>query len=191
MRWLLLSVWLVILLCGTFADAQEIYPISIPNPKDTPAPVYRGHSVAARDDTKLMVHEWAPPKLAPNKPVILFVHGIGMHGEPYASIAAGITSRGLVLVVPDLRGHGRSEGKREVLAAPHVLRADLAAVIALINNRYPGSPIVLAGESMGGLLATDYAWRGWLCLRRLFSSSRPRPTWVTCNSQGSSPWTRK
>jgi lysophospholipase len=83
-----------------------------------------------------------------------------MHGEPYGSIAAGFTSRGLVLVVPDLRGHGRSEGKRGELAEPHILRADLGAVIDVVRQRYPGAPVVLAGESMGGLLAADYAWRG-------------------------------
>jgi alpha-beta hydrolase superfamily lysophospholipase len=41
-----------------------------------------------------------------------------------------------------------------------VLRADVGEVIGLINKHHPKSPLVLAGESMGGLLATDYAWRG-------------------------------
>jgi alpha-beta hydrolase superfamily lysophospholipase len=160
MRCSWLSAWLVFTLSATTVGAQETYPLSIPTPKGSPAPLYQQHSVRARDDTKLIVHEWAPSKPAADKPVILFIHGIGMHGEPYASIAAGFTLHGLVFVVPDLRGHGRSEGKREELVAPHVLRADLAAVMALINKRYPGAAIVLAGESMGGLLAADYAWRG-------------------------------
>jgi alpha-beta hydrolase superfamily lysophospholipase len=152
--------WLTIAMHGTVFAAQETYPLSIPAPKDYAAPGVKRHSVLARDGTKLVVHEWAPPQTAAAKSVILFVHGLGMHGEPYASIANGFTSRGLPLFVPDLRGHGRSEGKRGVLALPHVLRSDLGAVVSFINERRPGAAVVLAGESMGGLLAADYAWRG-------------------------------
>ncbi len=50
--------------------------------------------------------------------------------------------------------------RRGELAPPHVLRADIGAVIDRIHQRYPGSPVVLLGDSMGGVLATDYAWRG-------------------------------
>ena len=160
MRWIWLGACLALTLCGPAVAAQERYPLSIPTPKGSSAPTYQQYSVLARDDLKLNVHEWAPTKRVAGKPVILFIHGIGMHGEPYASIAGGFTARGLVLVVPDLRGHGRSEGKREELAAPQVLRADLGAVIGHVNRRYPDASIVLAGESMGGLLAADYAWRG-------------------------------
>jgi alpha-beta hydrolase superfamily lysophospholipase len=142
-------------------DRAEVpYPESVPAPPGSPPHVYRQLAVSARDGARLIVHEWAPVKAAGEKPVVLFLHGIGMHGEPYGSVAPGFTSRGLVFVVPDLRGHGRSQGKRGELAEPHVLRADLGAVIDLIHQRYPGAPVVLAGESMGGLLAADYAWRG-------------------------------
>jgi alpha-beta hydrolase superfamily lysophospholipase len=155
-----LSAWLALSFLGPALLAQEGYPLSVPTPKGSPAPGHHKYQVTARDDLKLQVHEWAPPKPAADNPVVVFIHGIGMHGEPYGSIASGFTSRGLVLVAPDLRGHGRSEGKREALSAPQVLRADLGAVIGEVNRRYPGAPVVLAGESMGGLLATDYAWRG-------------------------------
>ena len=145
---------------GAAVYEQKIYPESVPALRGSPEPQYERLEMSARDGTKLVVHEWAPLKAPAGKPVILFVHGIAMHGEPYASIQAGFTSRDLTFVVPDLRGHGRSEGKRGELANPHVLRADLGAVIALINKRHPDAPIVLAGESMGGLIAADYAWRG-------------------------------
>jgi lysophospholipase len=155
-----LLVWVTVPLNATTLCAQGLYPLSIATPRGSPAPRYQQLSVSARDGTKLVVHEWAPPNGPAGKPVVLFLHGIGMHGEPYASIAAGFTSQSLTFIVPDLRGHGRSEGKRGELAKPHVLRADLGAVIALVSKRHPGAALVLAGESMGGLLAADYAWRG-------------------------------
>jgi alpha-beta hydrolase superfamily lysophospholipase len=143
------------------ADAKEpAYPQSIPVPAGTAAPAYTKLEVAARDGVKLTVHEWAPPKAVAGRPVVLFIHGIGMHGNPYGAIAAGFTAEGIPFVVPDLRGHGRSQGTRGQLAAPHVLRADLGAVIDLIGKRHPGAPVVLVGDSMGGILAADYAWRG-------------------------------
>jgi alpha-beta hydrolase superfamily lysophospholipase len=140
--------------------AEEIYPLSIPVPRGSPPPVYRRLEVPARDGLKLLVHEWAPPMPVAGKPVALFLHGIGMHGEPYGAIAAGFTSRNVPFVVPDLRGHGRSEGTRGELAPPHILRADIGAAIDAIHKRYPDAPVVLLGDSMGGVIAADYAWRG-------------------------------
>ncbi|MGH7174721.1 MAG: alpha/beta hydrolase [Gemmataceae bacterium] len=154
--------WLIagMAVSGSTLHAQEAYPLSIPVPDGSPAPVYKRWQVLARDDVKLVVHEWAPARPVAGKPVALFLHGIGMHGEPYRSIAAAFTSRGISFVVPDLRGHGRSEGRRGELAPPSVLRADIGAVIALIHKRHPDAPVVLLGDSMGGVIAIDYAWRG-------------------------------
>ncbi len=160
MRATVLLAGVALLLSAAPGFAQGRYPLSIPTPKGSPEPVYRQLSTRGRDGVKLVVHEWAPVRVAAGRPVVLFLHGIAMHGEPYGAVAAGFTSQNVIFVVPDLRGHGRSGGERGQLAAPHVLRADVGAVIGLIHERYPGAPLVLAGDSMGGLLAADYAWRG-------------------------------
>jgi alpha-beta hydrolase superfamily lysophospholipase len=155
------SLALVVLsVSGIASPAQEAYPLSIPVPRGGAAPVYKRLEVIARDGVKLVVHEWAPPKPDARKPVALFLHGIGMHGEPYGSIAAGFTAQGIPFIVPDLRGHGRSEGPRGELAPPAVFRSDVGVLIDWIHRRYTEAPIVLLGDSMGGVLATDYAWRG-------------------------------
>jgi alpha-beta hydrolase superfamily lysophospholipase len=155
-----IGVLLVLLGSASAIRAQEAYPVSISVPAGKPGPVYKRTTIASRDGVKLVVHEWAPPRPVLGRPVALFLHGIGMHGEPYGSIAAGFTSRNIPFVVPDLRGHGRSEGVRGELATPQVLRADLGAVFNWIHKRHPDAPIVLMGDSMGGVIATDYAWRG-------------------------------
>lgn len=147
-------------LVGGAACAEVPYPRSIPLPPGCPEPRSQQVPVTSRDGTRLVVHEWSPPQPAAGRSVVLLIHGIGFHGAPYAAIAAGFTSRGLILAAPDLRGHGQSGGTRGELAEAHVLRADIGAVIDHLTQRYPGRPLILAGESMGGLIAADYAWRG-------------------------------
>lgn len=160
MRTLSSWTWASILLIAGTAQADKPYPRSIPFPPGCSEPVYSREKVVSRDGTTLVVHEWAPVKPGAGKPVVLFLHGIGMHGAAYASVVAAFTCHDLIFVVPDLRGHGRSGGVRGELAEAHVLRADTGAVIDRIHEKYPGHPVVLIGDSMGGLLAADYAWRG-------------------------------
>jgi alpha-beta hydrolase superfamily lysophospholipase len=155
----ILSCTIALLSVGLPAAAQS-YPRSIPPPNGCPEPIYQRLNMTARDGIKLVMHVWAPPDSKPEKPVVLFIHGIGFHGEPYGSVASGFTCQGITLAVPDLRGHGRSEGESGELAAPHVLRADIGAELEFLRQRHPKAPLVLAGESMGGLVAADYAWRG-------------------------------
>jgi alpha-beta hydrolase superfamily lysophospholipase len=142
------------------ADWKSSYPLSVPVGKGMQEPVYRTLEVLARDGKKLVVHQWAAPTAKLGQPVVLFLHGIGMHGRPYGSVAAAFTSRDIFFLCPDLRGHGQSEGEREVLADPERLRSDLGEVMGLVNKRHPQSPVFIAGESMGGLLAADYAAHG-------------------------------
>jgi alpha-beta hydrolase superfamily lysophospholipase len=149
----------LLVLVSEAVRADDAYPQSIPTQNGSEAD-YKKLEASARDGEKLCVHEWAAAETPAGNPVVLFIPGIGMHGKPYGSIAPGFTSQKITFVVPDLRGHGESGGAHGRLAAPHVLRADLGAVIALINKRHPDAPVILSGESMGGLIAADYAWRG-------------------------------
>jgi alpha-beta hydrolase superfamily lysophospholipase len=149
----------VLFLTATFAGAGEPvpYPQSIPVPAGSPKPVYQPFRATCRDGTKLFVHEWAPPAAPARAPVVVFIHGIGLHGAPYAAVAPGFTLRGVAFVAPDLRGHGRSEGERGALAPPQLMREDISTVLNVTRRRHPGAPVFLVGESMGGLLAADYA----------------------------------
>ena len=98
--------WIALVAVGVGVSAtraQEAYPLSIPVPRGAAAPVYKRLAVTARDGIKLIVHEWAPPKPVAGKPVALFLHGIGMHGEPYGAVAAGFTSTSDLPRRPDSR----------------------------------------------------------------------------------------
>jgi alpha-beta hydrolase superfamily lysophospholipase len=133
------------------------YPVTVPCLERQPPPRYVSRNVTAKDQVDLTVHTWLPPKREAGQPVALLLHGIGLHGRPYAAIAAGFCRHGIVLAVPDLRGHGSSGGIRGDLADIAVLRGDLDRILDHLQEQLPDSPVILLGESMGGLLAAHYA----------------------------------
>jgi pimeloyl-ACP methyl ester carboxylesterase len=84
-------------------------------------------------------------------PVFLLVHGLGGSFVNWLSIAPSLAERGRVLLV-DLPGFGRSplEGRETTVEAN---RALVGRVIAEVAQR----PVVLIGNSMGGLISMLHA----------------------------------
>jgi acylglycerol lipase len=89
--------------------------------------------------------------------VLVFMHGIGGYGGMYYHMAEGLTGAVDAVYFPDVRGHGRSGGKRGDLVSRAQVLDDIASVIAQVREEHPGHAVVLAGESMGGLFALAYA----------------------------------
>jgi alpha-beta hydrolase superfamily lysophospholipase len=104
----------------------------------------------------LFVREW--PRPAPRY-LALLVHGYGEHGGRYAELAAVLTGHGAAVYAPDHMGHGRSAGERVVIEDFEDVVADVHAVAGLARAAHPDLPLVLAGHSMGGLIAARYAQR--------------------------------
>ena len=136
-------------------DTLTNYPISVPLPENASPPIREKRTLVSGDGAQLYLHLWRPP--ADIVGVVVFMHGIGLHGAPYEAIACGFTSRGLVLACPDLRGHGSSSGRRSVFPRRRQLLEDGDAVLAHLAEEYPEVPLFMAGESMGGLIAAEYA----------------------------------
>jgi alpha-beta hydrolase superfamily lysophospholipase len=91
--------------------------------------------------------------------VVVIAHGAGEHSDRYAHVAARLTAAGDVVHALDHRGHGRSQGAREVIADVDDAVADLDRLVELAVEAHPGVPVVLLGHSMGGMLAIRYAIR--------------------------------
>ncbi|MBT2419428.1 alpha/beta hydrolase [Streptomyces sp. ISL-22] len=87
-------------------------------------------------------------------PALLLVHGWGGDGREWSPHAESLAGRFRV-VVPDLRGHGRSEVPDEG-NTPAEMAADLAALVDALGL----GPVIAVGHSMGGqvvnLLAVRY-----------------------------------
>src|SRR5207253_10846420 len=68
-----------------------------------------------------------PDRPAAAAPGVLFLHGWGGSQEQYLCRAREVARLGLVGLVFDLRGHARSEGRRELVSREDNLRDAMAA----------------------------------------------------------------
>ncbi|MFF0143275.1 alpha/beta fold hydrolase [Streptomyces sp. NPDC005227] len=76
---------------------------------------------------------------------VLLVHGWGGDGREWSPHADGLAAAGHRVIVPDLRGHGRSPVPDKD-NTPTAMADDLAALI----GRLGAGPVVAVGHSMGG-----------------------------------------
>ena len=102
------------------------------------------------DDAELFFQTW--PVSAP-KSIILGIHGLGEHSGSYKYLAQGLEKSPYQLIMSDLRGHGRSAGKRGVGSIDEYI-LDIRLFVNVVQKRYPNLPFFFLGHSMGGLILT-------------------------------------
>ncbi|HVV81914.1 MAG TPA: lysophospholipase [Kofleriaceae bacterium] len=107
-------------------------------------------TVASSGDTTLYV-ELFRPAAAP-RAVAVVVHGYAEHIGRYREVAHVLVNAGLAVVGFDLRGHGRSSGRRGVIRSFTDYLDDLDAALAVARELHPGLPVVLVAHSNGGLI---------------------------------------
>lgn len=84
--------------------------------------------------------------------VLLVFHGITAYSEPYGKLLGEeLASAGFPVVGLDLRGHGRSDGRRGDLPGPERLALDLRETVAHLRRRY--ARVILLGHSLGVITA--------------------------------------
>lgn len=108
----------------------------------------------ASDGTEIFLRRSSPE--GETKAVVCFVHGVCEHSGRYARIADALTSAGYEFSAFDLRGHGRSGGKRGD-ARLEPTKDDVAELIRAARERPTTSrKVFLYGQSLGGLVALAY-----------------------------------
>jgi len=125
-------------------------------------------SLSSRGGEAPALHYYATfPEAAP-KAVVGLIHGYAEYGARYAHVADFWADRGIASVAIDLRGHGRSEGRRGFCVHFGDYLDDASQLEGLLQQRAPGAPAFLFGHSFGGLVAASLAiakptpWRGLL-----------------------------
>lgn len=88
---------------------------------------------------------------------VLFVHGLGEHGGRYDRLTEVVGALGLDLYAIDLRGHGRSQGKRGHVPDFTCYLRDLDRLIRRAGRETAGRTTFLVGHSLGGLVVGRYA----------------------------------
>ena len=106
---------------------------------------------------ELFYRRWRPDGTP--RAILLIVHGHGEHSGRYTNVVDWFVPRGYGVYAFDLRGHGRSPGKRGALESFGEFREDVRAFLDLVRQVEP-APVVLVGHSLGGLIALNYALRG-------------------------------
>jgi alpha-beta hydrolase superfamily lysophospholipase len=122
--------------------------------------------VSSRDNKKIFIRT---AKRKTEKAVII-LHGACEHSGRYNSLIKFLWKRGYSVFVPDLRGHGKSEGKRVHIVSFTDYLSDLWQMLDIVSYRnqarnlgrnlgrqeIPHPKIHLLGHSMGGLIAARY-----------------------------------
>ena len=84
-------------------------------------------------------------------PPLLLVHGLMVTGEMFDTVVGRLATRHRV-IVPDLRGHGRSRG-----LPPPYTAGRLAADLSMLLDRLGVGPAAVLGYSQGGAIAQQLA----------------------------------
>ena len=111
----------------------------------------------ATDGENLALYDWPLPEGAPQRGMVLLVHGLGEHVGRYDALARRLNGWGFAVRGYDQYGHGQSSGPRGGLTSDLRLLNDLADLVDATRMRMPaGMPLVLLGHSMGGLVAARF-----------------------------------
>jgi len=103
------------------------------------------------------VRSWTP-NIEP-KGLILLLHGLSDHGYRFKFVAETLSNEGFVFIAPDLRGNGKSDGRRGHFDSLEQIMDDISFLLQETKKRHPGLPLILYSQSMGGNLAINYVLR--------------------------------
>ena len=118
---------------------------------------------------RLSYRFWKPSTI---RALLVILHGFNEHSGRYPPLAQVLAEQGIAVAVPDLQGHGRSEGRRGDMAR----LADCVTQLSVMTTDVflPKSGLTryaLFGHSLGGLLAILWTMRAPSALRRVILTS--------------------
>ncbi len=90
------------------------------------------------------------------KGAIVLVHGFREHMGRYEHFFEFFNQADLHVITIDLRGHGISGGKRANIPSYEHLLGDIHLLTQYAQNEFPGMPLILYGQSMGGNIVANY-----------------------------------
>lgn len=147
-----LALLLVAILLSTSACSPPVLPARPPPPTATPDPTHETGFFVGTGGTTLFEQSWHPD--APARAVVVIHHGLKSHSDHYAELAHRLVALGYAVYAYDMRGHGRSEGRRASLDDFEDLVGDLSIFLDRVRIREAHRPIFVIGHSVGGAVVT-------------------------------------
>jgi alpha-beta hydrolase superfamily lysophospholipase len=129
----------------------------------------REGTLSSRDGTRLAWRAW--PVTTP-RAVLAGVHGLGEHSGRYARLAEAMAPHGYACYALDLRGMGRSAGRRGHVDRWRHWVDDCAAFHDMVLERSGDVEVVPLGHSFGGVVVASAVLDGAMRPRR-FALSNP------------------
>jgi len=114
-------------------------------------------NIPYREGQSFFASEWSPD--GEPKGVIVLIHGLSDHAGRFRHVGSFFAASGYTMIIIDLRGHGKSFGKRGHFPSFNRIMDDLGLFLAEAQRRHPTLPLVLYGHSMGGNLVLNYLIR--------------------------------
>jgi alpha-beta hydrolase superfamily lysophospholipase len=108
----------------------------------------------SHDGLQLYEQHWLPGQAV--RAVVVVVHGFTEHSGRYARVAEELNEQGYAVYAMDLRGHGRSEGRRCYAGRFEDYLRDLDLLVENVRLREPDRPLILFGHCLGGLIASRW-----------------------------------
>jgi acylglycerol lipase len=108
--------------------------------------------IRTADGLTLHASDWYPT--GETRASVVLIHGYGEHSGRYDHVARALGSSGVAVHSFDLRGMGRSEGRRGRIDSFDILANDMET--AIMRSHTPSLPLFLLGHSFGGLLVIHH-----------------------------------
>lgn len=111
----------------------------------------------ALDGDNIAVQDWPLEPDTRWRGVVLLVHGLGEHAGRHERLARQLNDWGFAVRGYDQHGHGESGGRQGGLPTDTRLLDDLTDMVDATRARMnPGTPLILLGHSLGGLVAARF-----------------------------------
>ena len=121
---------------------------------------HRESTFCGHDGLELYYQRWEQDN-GDSKATFIIIHGLGDHSGRYMNLVNVLVANGICVLAFDIRGHGRSPGKRGAIGQFSEFRQDVDAFVDLIRSQQPQDlPLFLMGHSLGGLIVLDVALHG-------------------------------
>jgi len=104
---------------------------------------------------QLFAQGWRPAESP--RASLAILHGFGEHSSRYGNVVDWFVPKEYLVSGFDMRGMGRSPGRRGHINDWNELREDVRCFLQWVKAQEPAAPTFLLGHSQGGLIALEYA----------------------------------